>query len=461
MVCAYFTYKMKNLVFSFLCLVTSFSFSQTWNTVGGGTDFSGNGVRGFCVKDDKLWVIGEFLSVAGATIPSMGKVQWDSLNWIPDNTPFTNGYPNCIALYNNEIHLGGTFRRIDNNPLCRRIGKWNGTSWLPLGKGITDGNRIYALQSYNGDLYVGGQFIEVDSSIVANRIARWDGSQWYAMGTGFTGGITTVFAIAVYNGELYVGGEFSSIDGVTAYNICKWNGTTWSALGGGVNGFVRSFTVDTINNILYIGGQFNLADTVNIPTGVAAWNGTSFSAVGTAPFLSPVAMCMYQNKLWAGGAQSNITNNLGDSINELSWFNGVEWMPAYYHSDHGEVEALIVYKDELYVGGYSDTINHIFVNKIAKTYTPSLNSKDLIEVSKSIIIQPNPADDQIVIKITRPAIKPSHWKIVNSSSIEIKKGKIQEQEFVINTKKILQGIYFLGIFDGENILKKEKIVIIH
>ncbi|HNR19997.1 MAG TPA: T9SS type A sorting domain-containing protein [Bacteroidia bacterium] len=452
---------MKNLVISLLCLSTSLSFSQTWNTVGGGIELVGGQVAGMIVHNDKLWVVGPFNKIANSTIPSMGKAQWDSLNWIPDTNIFANGYPYTIGIHDNEVYIGGTFRNINGNNSCRRIAKWDGSQWLPLGKGITDGHRINVLQSYNGDLYVGGPFLEVDDTIPAKRIARWDGSQWHAMGTGFWGGFGLVQAMAVFNGELYVGGNFLSIDGVAANSICKWNGTTWSALGTGINGFVTSFTVDTINNILYIGGQFNLADTVNIPTGVAAWNGTSFSAVGTTPFLSPVTMCMYQNKLWVGGAQYNITNNLGDSINEVAWFNGTEWMPASFQSDHSEVEALVVYKNELYMEGGFDTLNNIVVHQIAKTYTPSLNTNNITDAPDAVTVTPNPADNKIEIKILQPYVKAIYWRMVNNAGKEIKHGKILLQQFTVDTQKLPEGVYFLEIFDGDNILKKEKIVIMH
>lgn len=438
-----------------------FSFGQTWNTVGGGIELVGGQVTGMIVHDDKLWVVGPFNKIANASLPSMGKAQWDSLNWIPDTILFGNGYPNTLAIHNNEIYIGGTFRSIAGNNSCRKIARWDGGSWQPLARGVTNGPFVYTLQSYGGDLFAGGNFIEVDDTIPAKRIARWDGNKWNTMGTGFFGGITSVYAMTVYNNELYVGGDFSSIDGVTAYNICKWNGNTWSPLGLGINGVVRSFTVDTINNVLYIGGQFNLADTINVPTGVVAWNGTGFSAVGTTPFLSPVTMCMYQNKLWVGGAQYNITNNLGDSINEVAWFNGTEWMPASYQSDHSEVEALVVYKNELYMGGGFDTLNNIVVHQIAKTYTPSLNTKDLTDVSKAIVIQPNPADNKIEVKIIQQGIKATHCKVINNSGKEIKQVKIYGQDFTINTQKLPAGIYFLEIFENRTLLKKEKIVIMH
>ena len=55
---------------------------------------------------------------------------------------------------------------------------------------------------------------------------------WSPLGTGTNGYIE---AIVTYNGELIVAGQFDSIGGIAANNIAAWNGSSWSALGSGVS----------------------------------------------------------------------------------------------------------------------------------------------------------------------------------------------------------------------------------
>src|SRR5436309_7941036 len=154
-------------------------------------------------------------------------------------------------------------------------------SWSGLGTGLN--HETYAIQEYNGDLITGGNF-DTAGSIQARRIARWNGTSWFPLGTGTSGGllgIGTVRALTIFNGDLIVGGYFTDAGGVAANRIAKWNGTSWSALGTGVSGaapYVEALIV--YNNQLIVGGTFDTAG--GIPcAGLAKWNGTSWSAMGS------------------------------------------------------------------------------------------------------------------------------------------------------------------------------------
>ena len=64
---------------------------------------------------------------------------------------------------------------------------------------------------------------------------------WSALGSGL--GIYNhdrVDALEIYNGELYVGGRFNIADTIPEMCIAKWNGTNWSAVGSGIVGEVYS-----------------------------------------------------------------------------------------------------------------------------------------------------------------------------------------------------------------------------
>ncbi|MDW8019591.1 MAG: hypothetical protein RMI34_05890, partial [Chloroherpetonaceae bacterium] len=150
------------------------------------------------------------------------------------------------------------------------IARWNGTKWNTLGAGNQNGvnSRVNALAVYNNELYVGGSFTQA-GSIQANRIARWNGTKWNALGTGDQNGVssddatlTAVYALAVYQGELYVGGFFGQAGSVPASFIARWNGASWSALttptGNGVNSSVDALAV--YGNSLFLGGALTLAN---------------------------------------------------------------------------------------------------------------------------------------------------------------------------------------------------------
>src|SRR3990170_6821721 len=82
-------------------------------------------------------------------------------------------------------------------------------------------------------LYVGGEFLEA-GGVVLNNVAKWNGTSWAPLGSGVSG---YVYALAVFddgNGPaLYAGGDFSVAGVVLAHNVAKWDGTSWSPLGDG------------------------------------------------------------------------------------------------------------------------------------------------------------------------------------------------------------------------------------
>ena len=93
-------------------------------------------------------------------------------------------------------------------------------------------NFVYAMEAYDDGtgpaLYAGGWFTTDQASVSANHILKWNGTSWLPLGDGITGLFSRVQSMAVYNGELIVGGTFTSAGGIHANNIAKWNGTTWS-----------------------------------------------------------------------------------------------------------------------------------------------------------------------------------------------------------------------------------------
>jgi hypothetical protein len=69
---------------------------------------------------------------------------------------------------------------------------------------------------------------------------------------------SSVNSIAIDSDYVYAGGDFTTAGGVTANGIARWNGTSWSALGSGVDTDVQSLAFAP-NGDLYAGGYFSTA----------------------------------------------------------------------------------------------------------------------------------------------------------------------------------------------------------
>jgi trimeric autotransporter adhesin len=230
-------------------------------------------------------VFGGTFTVAGDALASrIATVDLATGVWAPVGTGISGGGGSAVnaleTLPNGDLVAGGSFT-IAGGVAANRIARWDGSTWSPLGTGIS--GSVLALKTRpNGDLIVGGVFTTA-GGITSNNIARWDGSTWAPLGTGMTGGsLVSVRALATLpNGDLVAGGFFSAAGGVSANSIARWNGTSWSAMGLGVNGTVMALTV-LPNGDLIVGGQFSSAGGVTA-SNIARVNGTTgaWSSLGT------------------------------------------------------------------------------------------------------------------------------------------------------------------------------------
>ncbi len=72
---------------------------------------------------------------------------------------------------------------------------------------------------------------------------------------GADGGVNA--AVVDGSGNLYIGGYFTLVGDVIANGIAKWNGSSWSGLGSGVNNWVSALAVS--GSDVYAGGGFTIA----------------------------------------------------------------------------------------------------------------------------------------------------------------------------------------------------------
>ena len=134
----------------------------------------------------------------------------------------------------------------------------------------------------SGDaLYVGGDFSEA-FGVSAEKIGRWDGSTFSPVGTGMD---DEVNILAVHDDgtgpALYAGGSFVVADGAAALGVARWDGTSWSQVGAGLNDEVHDLFVydDGAGPKLYAAGAFTQSGTQPAEY-VARWDGVLWQSVG-------------------------------------------------------------------------------------------------------------------------------------------------------------------------------------
>lgn len=180
-------------------------------------------------------------------------------------------------------------------------------------------------------------------------------------GTSSSPGTSDVRALAYApDGTLYAGGDFSIMGGVTVNGIARWNGTSWSALGSGTNGNVLAIAFDSSGN-LYAGGDFTTAGGLTVNQ-VAKWDGTSWSALGTGTNGLVSALEFVGTDLYVGG---NFTAAGGSPANRIAQWDGTTWSTLGSGTDDLVRTIESDGAGKLYVGGDFTTAGGVTVNGIA------------------------------------------------------------------------------------------------
>jgi hypothetical protein len=317
-----------------------------WSPLGSGLDGSDpDGVRALTVYDSKLIAGGGF---------STGLISvWDGDNWSPIMTPggavSTREYVTILTVHDNKLLAGVNFVEM---VASSAIVVWNGVGWSGLASQMS--GIVSAQTVYDNKLVIGGSFSSAGGSIL-NNMAYWDGSNWSSPGSHTNG---FVRALTVYDGRLIAGGSFTAVGGVVANHRASWDGSSWSKLGSGLNRRVYALTV--YEEKLIAAGDFTTAGS-DSAYHIAAWDGTSWSPLGSGlggdldPFTSVFALTVFDGKLIVGGY---FTMAGGDSANLVAAWDGASWsaigsgMPEGRIVSLGTVLSLIIHDGKLIAGGF-------------------------------------------------------------------------------------------------------------
>jgi hypothetical protein len=183
----------------------------------------------------------------------------------------------------------------------------------------------------------------------------------------------TVSAIAVgVNGSIYAGGNFTSMGGApNTRGIAKWDGSSWSALGTGAqDGSVLAIAV-SLDGSIYAGGTFTSIGGV-AANYIAKWNGSSWSALGTGAaggygrqaIVSALAVGL-DGYIYAGG-WFPLMGGVANTINIAKW-NGSSWS-ALVVGTNDSISSLTVSSNGQYVyaGGDFTSATPYNAGRVAK-----------------------------------------------------------------------------------------------
>jgi hypothetical protein len=282
--------------------------SGVYSTTGGGRDVID--------LDTSICVVGNFAWFGGdSQFRDVAFISEDGNNYRLPNVSFTT--VKDVELFHNKLYFAGVV-----------------TSW------------------YGDDNF------DDNTEISGSKLVCFDGDSVSLVGTPLGYNLTD---LTVFQDELYALGKLagyspdnSSDNIVPASNIMRYNGATWNTVAGGVDDYIRCNVVDSINDVLYIAGDFTTAGGGAVDAfRVAYWDGEAYHPVGEGLSGGLIhSLCMYRGQLYAGG------NNILGSY-DLAYFNGAEWKPVdeeNYGIVTGQVEEMTVFDDKLYISGQFDLV---------------------------------------------------------------------------------------------------------
>jgi hypothetical protein len=334
-------------------------------------------VRAQAVYDDgqgpKLYVGGTLRQAGGQEVRGLARKNGTSWETIGDvELGGLAGEIYALAVFDDgsgaKLFAGGRFDSIGGGS-ANHIARWDGTTWKRLGLG-TDGP-VRSLAVYDDGsgpaLYVGGQFTQAGGQ-PASGIARWLPGSWSALGVGLLGFAYDLEVFDPGTGpRLYATGSFTWAGGAPADAIASWDGANWSALGDGLlhqDGRALAVWDDGNGPDLYVVGGFTQFGGGFSARGIARWDGSAWSTLGTGLTFGGVGVAFGEALAVAevGGVQSLYVGGGFDTAGGIPAVNVARWTGQAFEplgsGVKGAVRSLVAFDDgggsALYVGGDID-----------------------------------------------------------------------------------------------------------
>lgn len=277
-----------------------------------------------------------------------------------------------VYLYNdyskNDLYLYGLFFSDREGNSLRGIAKWDGYDYVPIAMGGPLNPIVYEVVRYQNSLFV-STWVGYDSTLT--NFFYWTNynaelNKLDTLNYGLVDGPT--FSLKVINDVLYANGLFNKCGNDSTWGICTFNGSNWHSLYNKPNPFDGNMSsIVWYKDQLYVGGNFretnNSSELVNIfgilENGDLKKVGNGFFGTG---FTAISSMVIYKDELYIGGYFLESDGNLSNHI--IRW-DGTEFKELAGGLDN-QVTDMVVYKNELYVSGKFIYADGLYSPKIAR-----------------------------------------------------------------------------------------------
>ena len=314
---------------------------------------------------------------------------------------------------------------------------------------------------------------------------------WSTLGTGSQNGVSGggVAALAVVGNEVYVGGSFTSAGGVSANRVARFNTqtNTWSALGTGSSNGVSGDSLPAVGalavvgNEVVVGGIFTSAGGVsanyvarfNTQTntwstlGTGSQNGVSISGYGYGEVR---ALAVVGNEVFVGGFFASAG---GVSANRVARFNTLTntWSTLGTGSSNGVnnvVFALAVVGNEVVVGGLFTSAGGVSANYVARWNSGTSRVEQLSSTApKTFLLEqnyPNPFNPSTTIRYQLPVASEVKLEVYDVLGKKVATLVSERQaagyyQYVWNANGLTSGVYFYRLQAGGFVETKKMMLV--
>ena len=242
-----------------------------------------------------------------------------------------------------------TFAPVGASGAGTRLGQWDGISFTSIpgdSIGFGTSGAVGHVGAWGTKLIATGNFPN-NGSLGVPDLVTYDGSQWGTIGEPWSAAMTgpdveSINDMIAWGGKLMVSGPFGVVADQDHWSVIRgvaaWDGTHWSALGAGAVG--AGIWLGTYAGDLVIMGQ-DMSVLGGLGLGVASWNGSAWTRLGTSSPEWADASAEFQSKLYM---------NSGTAVPfPLSSWDGSTWSAVAGMDD--PVYALAQAGGRLVVGG--------------------------------------------------------------------------------------------------------------
>lgn len=201
--------------------------TNAFTALGAGPDFGADGVVAALAIDPTtgyLIAAGDFSTIGG--VSAGGIAYYNGSAWTSLASSGT-GFLALAVTPNGRIYAGGSFSSVAGVTAAKIAYLDPGGTWTAMGSGANDTVYSLVIDRPTGLLYVGGKFTTLNG-ITCNRVGYYNGTSFVPLGSGLSGSSKVCYVVApMPDGTLWAGGDFTGADDLTVAGLALWNGTRW------------------------------------------------------------------------------------------------------------------------------------------------------------------------------------------------------------------------------------------